>query len=183
VCQSYPPKPDIPRPDHLLLSAAAEARRARVAEALRGSESTEGRSHRAKKEAEEEASRGNSPGPSVELADTLLRSCRVAGLRASEKRKKSSPPGMNMLPYCHTPILLHANISHLQSSSFSTPARAPRNGNRANGLYGGDHCRGGHPRHRLVRPRHRQRVPRGGLCGEEGGHEEVDTVSLHFASY
>jgi hypothetical protein len=73
-----------------------------------------------------------------------LRSRRVAGLRASERRKKSSPPRMNMLSCCHTPILLHANISHLQSSSFSTPARVPRNGNRANGLCGGDHCHGGH---------------------------------------
>jgi hypothetical protein len=51
---------------------------------------------------------------------------------------------MNMLPCCRTPILLHANISLLQSSGFSTTARAPRNGNRANGLCGGDHCRGGH---------------------------------------
>jgi hypothetical protein len=71
VYRSYPPQPDIPRPDHLLPSAATEAKRAQVAEALPGSESTEGRSPLAEKEVEEEASRGNSPRPSVELTDTL----------------------------------------------------------------------------------------------------------------
>jgi hypothetical protein len=45
--------------------------RARVAEALPGIESTEGGSPLAEKEAEEEAGRGNSPGPSVELTDAL----------------------------------------------------------------------------------------------------------------
>jgi hypothetical protein len=69
--RSYPPQPDIPRPDHLLPSAAAEAKRAQVAEALPGSESTEGGSPLAEKEAEGEASRGNSPGLAVELTDTL----------------------------------------------------------------------------------------------------------------
>jgi hypothetical protein len=58
-------------PDHLLPSTAAEAKRARVAEALPGSESTKGGSPLAEKEAEVEASRGNSPGPSMELTDTL----------------------------------------------------------------------------------------------------------------
>jgi hypothetical protein len=38
--RSYPPQPDIPRPDHLLPSAAAEAKRAQAAEALPGSEIT-----------------------------------------------------------------------------------------------------------------------------------------------
>jgi hypothetical protein len=38
---SYPPQPDIPRPDHHLPSAATEAKKARVAAALRSSESTE----------------------------------------------------------------------------------------------------------------------------------------------
>jgi hypothetical protein len=37
--RSYPPQLDIPRPDHLLPSATAEAKRARVAKALPGSES------------------------------------------------------------------------------------------------------------------------------------------------
>jgi hypothetical protein len=39
--RSYPPQPDVPRLDHLLPSTAAEAKRARVAEALPGSESTD----------------------------------------------------------------------------------------------------------------------------------------------
>ncbi|XP_025828700.1 protein IQ-DOMAIN 14-like [Panicum hallii] len=65
VYRSYPPQPDIPRLDHLLPSTAAEATRARVAEALPGSESTEGRSPLVEKEAEGEARRGNSPRPSV----------------------------------------------------------------------------------------------------------------------
>jgi hypothetical protein len=69
--RSYPPQPDIPWPDHLLPSIAVKAKRARVAEALPGSESTKGGSPLVEKEAEGEASRGNSPGPSVELTDTL----------------------------------------------------------------------------------------------------------------
>jgi hypothetical protein len=108
-----------------------------------------------------------------------LRSCRVAGLRASEKRKKSSPPGMKMLPCCHTPMLLHANISHLQSSCFSTPARASRNGNKPNGLCGGYHCRGGHRARGWCDPAADNEYPATGYAGEEGGHEEVETVSLH----
>jgi hypothetical protein len=48
---SYRPQPDIHRPNHLLPSGAAEAKRARVAVALPGSESTEGRSPLAEKEA------------------------------------------------------------------------------------------------------------------------------------
>jgi hypothetical protein len=69
--RSYPPQPDIPRPDHLLPSAVAEAKRARVVEALPGSKSTEGGSLLAEREAEREVRRGNSPGPSVELTETL----------------------------------------------------------------------------------------------------------------
>jgi hypothetical protein len=70
--RSYPPQPDIPRLDHLLPSASAEAKRARVAEALPGSESTEGESPLAERKAEGEARRDNSPRPSVELTETLL---------------------------------------------------------------------------------------------------------------
>jgi hypothetical protein len=68
---SYPPQPDIPRPDHLLPSAAAEAKRARVAQALHSSESMEDKSPLAEKETEGEARRDNSPGPSVELTEAL----------------------------------------------------------------------------------------------------------------
>jgi hypothetical protein len=81
--RSYPPQPDIPRPDHLLPSAAVEAKRARAAEALPGSETTESESPLV----------DNSPGPSLELT-----SRRVVGLCANGKRKKLSLPGMNMLP-------------------------------------------------------------------------------------
>jgi hypothetical protein len=69
--RSYPPQPDIPRPDHLLPSAAAEAKRARVAEALPGSESTKGGSPLVERKAEGKARRDNSPGPSMELTEAL----------------------------------------------------------------------------------------------------------------
>ncbi|XP_025791677.1 uncharacterized protein LOC112872855 [Panicum hallii] len=48
--RSYPPQPDIPRPDHLLPSTAAEAKRVQVDEALPGSESTDGGSPLAERE-------------------------------------------------------------------------------------------------------------------------------------
>jgi hypothetical protein len=69
--RSYPPQPNIPQPDHLLPSASTEAKRARVAEALPGSESTKGGSPLVEREAEGEARRDNSPGPSMELTNTL----------------------------------------------------------------------------------------------------------------
>jgi hypothetical protein len=69
--RSYPPQPDIPRPNHLPPNAAAEAKRARVAKALHSSESTEDGNPLAEKETEGEARRDNSPGPAVELTETL----------------------------------------------------------------------------------------------------------------
>jgi hypothetical protein len=66
--RSYPPQPDIPRPDHLLPSAAVAAKRARIAQALHRSESTEDESAL---EAEGEARRDNSSGPAVELTEDL----------------------------------------------------------------------------------------------------------------
>jgi hypothetical protein len=66
--RSYPPQPDIPRPDHLLPSAAVAAKRARIAQALHRSESTEDESAL---EAEGEARRDNSSGPAVELTEAL----------------------------------------------------------------------------------------------------------------
>jgi hypothetical protein len=68
---SYPPQPDIPRPNHLLPSAAIEAKRARIAQALHSSDSTEDENPLVEKEAEGEARRGNSSGPAVELAEAL----------------------------------------------------------------------------------------------------------------
>jgi hypothetical protein len=69
--RSYPPQPDIAQPDHLLPNAAVEAKRAWIAQALHSSESTEDGSPLAEKEAEGEARRDNSPGPAVELTETL----------------------------------------------------------------------------------------------------------------
>jgi hypothetical protein len=58
--RSYPPRPDIPRPDHLLPSAAVKAKRARIAAAQRSSESTKDEGPLVEKEAEREA-RGTTP--------------------------------------------------------------------------------------------------------------------------
>jgi hypothetical protein len=69
--RSYPPQPDIPRPDHLIPHAAAEEKRARAAAARHSSESTEDGSPLAEIETEGEARRDNSSGPAVELAEAL----------------------------------------------------------------------------------------------------------------
>jgi hypothetical protein len=103
--RSYPPQPDIPRPDHLLPSAAAEAKRARVAETLPGSESMEGGSPLGEKEAEEEAGRGNSPGPSVELTDALL--AVPQGRRVVRKHKAQE---VEFSRYEHVVLLSYTNI-------------------------------------------------------------------------
>jgi hypothetical protein len=79
---SYPPQPDIPRPDHLLPSAAVAAKRARIAQALHNSKSTEDESPL---EAKGEARRDNSPGPAVELAAALP--LVPQGRRVMSKRK------------------------------------------------------------------------------------------------
>jgi hypothetical protein len=68
---SYPPRPDIPRQDHLLPSAAVEAKRARIAAAQCSSGSTEDVSSRAWEEAEGEARRDNFSEQSVELTGAL----------------------------------------------------------------------------------------------------------------
>jgi hypothetical protein len=83
--RSYPPQPDIPRPDHLLPSTAVEAKRARIAQALHSSESTEDGSPLAEKETEGEARRDNSPGLAVELIGTLPQV--PQGRRVTRKRK------------------------------------------------------------------------------------------------
>jgi hypothetical protein len=68
---SYPSRPDIPRPDHLLPSAAVEAKRARIAAAQRSSESMEDEGPLVEKEAEGEARRNDSPRPAMELTEAL----------------------------------------------------------------------------------------------------------------
>jgi hypothetical protein len=68
---SYPPQPDIPRPDHLLPSAAAAAKKARLAAAQRSSESTGGAGSQAGEGAEGESRWDNSSDQSVELTSAL----------------------------------------------------------------------------------------------------------------
>jgi hypothetical protein len=82
VYRSYPPRPDVPRPDHLLPSAAAKAKRARLAAAQGSSESAEGGSSQA---GEGEMRRDNSSEQSVELTDALLPV--PQGHRLARKRK------------------------------------------------------------------------------------------------
>jgi hypothetical protein len=103
--RSYPPQPDIPRPDHLLPSAVAEAKRARVAEALPGSESAEGGSPLAERETEGEARRGDSPGPAVELTDTLPSV--PQGRRVVRKRKAQEVESSR---YKHAALLSYINV-------------------------------------------------------------------------
>jgi hypothetical protein len=111
-----------------------------------------------------------------------LRSRRVAGLCANAKRKKSSPPGMNMLTCCHTSILLHADIFHLQSSRFSAQAQAPRNGDRSSSCCDCYHCCGGHRAISWCDPAAGNEYPATGYAGEEGCHEEVYALSLHLVA-
>jgi hypothetical protein len=129
--RSYPPQPDIPRPDHLLPSAAAGAKWARAAEALPDSESTKGGSPLAEEEAEGEMRRNNSPGPSVESTETLP--LVPQGRRVVRKQKahvvESTRYEFAALLNCQISVLLHANIVHLQSTCFSSRARVRRGGN------------------------------------------------------
>jgi hypothetical protein len=118
-----------------------------VAEALPSSESTEGRSPLEERETEGEARRGNSPGPSVELTETLpsvLQGRRVARKRKAQEVESFRYEYAALLNH-QIPVLLHANSIHLQSTCFS-PARARRNGNRSISFCdrSGDHCCGGH---------------------------------------
>jgi hypothetical protein len=61
----------MPRPDHLLPSAAAEANKAQAAKALPGSETTESGSPLVERVTEGKAKKNNSPGSSMELAEAL----------------------------------------------------------------------------------------------------------------
>jgi hypothetical protein len=69
--QSYPPQSDVPRPYHLLPSAAAEAKRAQSSDDLPSSETTESEIPLAEKAAEGKVNKNNSPGSSVELVEAL----------------------------------------------------------------------------------------------------------------
>ncbi|XP_025798841.1 uncharacterized protein LOC112878826 [Panicum hallii] len=81
-----------------------------------------------------------------------------------------------MLPCCHTSILLHANISRLQSSRFSAQTHAPRNGNRSSSFCDCYHCHGGHRAISWCDPAAGEEYPVTGYAGEEGCHEEVYVV-------
>jgi hypothetical protein len=83
--RSYPPQPDIPQPDHLLSSAAAEVKKTQAAEALPSDETTESESPLVERENEGKAKRNNSPGPSMELTEALPLVPR--GRRVVHKRK------------------------------------------------------------------------------------------------
>jgi hypothetical protein len=113
--RSYPPQPNIPRPHHLLPSAAAEAKKARVVVALHSSESTEDESPQAEKEAEGGARRDNSPRPAVELTEALPSV--PQGRRVVRKRKaqvvESSTYEFAALLNRQTSILLQADNIHL----------------------------------------------------------------------
>jgi hypothetical protein len=149
--RSYPPQLDIPQPDHLLPSAAAEAKRAQAAEALPDSETTESGSPLAEREAEGMARKNNSPGPSVELTKTLP--LFPQGHRVVHKRKahvvESSRYEVATLLNCQIAVLLHANTILLQSVYFFSRPQAPRGGNGPINYFNRDgyHCCG---RHRAI---------------------------------
>jgi hypothetical protein len=74
-----------PRPDHLLPSAAAEAKKAQTSDALPSGETTESGSSLAERATEGKANKNNSPGSSVELVEALPLVLR--GRRVVRKRK------------------------------------------------------------------------------------------------
>jgi hypothetical protein len=90
--RSYPPQPDIPRPDHLRPSTAAKVKKSQAAEALPGGETTESGSPLAERGTEGKAKKDNSPASSVELAEALPVVPR--GRRVVRKRKAhvAEPP-------------------------------------------------------------------------------------------
>jgi hypothetical protein len=83
--RSYPPQSDIPRPYHLLPSAATKAKNAQSFDALPSGETTESESPLAEKAAEGKANKNNSSGSFVELVGALPSVPR--GRRVVRKRK------------------------------------------------------------------------------------------------
>jgi hypothetical protein len=83
--RSYPPQLDIPRLDHLLPSAAAEAKKAQAADALPSGKTTESGSPLAERITEGKLKKNNSPGSSLDLAEALPLVPR--GRRVVHKRK------------------------------------------------------------------------------------------------
>jgi hypothetical protein len=83
--RSYPPQADIPRPYHLLPSAAAEAKKAQSSNDQPSGETTESEIPLVEKATEGKANKNNSPGSSVELVEALPSVPRVH--RVVRKRK------------------------------------------------------------------------------------------------
>jgi hypothetical protein len=113
--RSYPPQPDIPHPDHLLPSAAAEAKRTRLAAVQHSSESTEGESPPAETVTKREVREDNSPGPAVELAAALP--LVPQGRRVVRKRKalevESPRYWFAVLLICQITIMLCTDSIHV----------------------------------------------------------------------
>jgi hypothetical protein len=110
VYRSYPPRPDIPRPDHLLPSAAVEAKRARIAAAQRSSGSAEGVSSQVGEETEEETRPDNPSEPIVELTGTLPLAPQghLIGRKRKAQEIESSGYLLCAALYYHMLILCHA---------------------------------------------------------------------------
>jgi hypothetical protein len=108
--QSYPPQSDIPRPYHLLPSAAAEAKRPQSSDDLPSGETTESEIPVAEKAAKGKANKNNSPGLSVELVEALPSV--PQGRRVVRKRKanvvESTRYGTAILWNCQVLWLLDA---------------------------------------------------------------------------
>jgi hypothetical protein len=83
--RSYPPQSDIPRPDHLLPSTAAEVKKAQASDALPSGEMTKSGSPLVEMAAEGKANKNNSSRSSVELVEALPSVPR--GRRVVRKRK------------------------------------------------------------------------------------------------
>jgi hypothetical protein len=112
---SYPMQPDIPRPDHLLSSATAEAKRTRLAAGQHNNESTEGGSPLAGTVTEGEVRGDNSRGPAVELAAALP--LVPQGRRVVRKRKalevESPRYWFAVLLICQITIMLCTDSIHV----------------------------------------------------------------------
>jgi hypothetical protein len=121
--RSYPPQLNIPRPDHLLPSAAVEAKRARIDQAQPSSGSTEDEGHLVEEEAEREAGRDNSSRPAVELTEALPQV--PQGRRVVRKRKaqevESSRYWFAALMSCQILVFYMLTVS-----TCSLPASSPR---------------------------------------------------------
>jgi hypothetical protein len=139
------------------------------------------------REAKGEARRGNSPGPSVELTDTLplvLQGHRVVRKRKAQEVESSRYEYAALFSYIN---IVAPDVFRLQSTRFSTRARAPRDGNGSSSFGDriGYHCRGGHRATSWCHPAASNKYHGWDTTsheGEEGCHEEVLAVSVHLVA-